>query len=115
MLQIKQLELMVHLGWPEEERKEKQQIYIDIDIFFPEPPKACETDSLDDTICYDELIKKIKHKIDAQSFKLIEHLAKVIYSEIKTAIPVDIMVHVYKNPNIEGLAKGVRFSYGDKR
>ena len=44
------LELQVFLGWPQEERQTQQVVLLDMTIVFPTPPKACETDNLEDAI-----------------------------------------------------------------
>jgi len=115
-LSIRQLKLKVHLGWGEKERNKPQIIFVNIDLAFEKPPKACVTDQLDDTICYDVLITKLNKKIIKKKFRLIEHLSQTIYLFIKTQIPkkTKVVVHLLKYPDIAGLKDGVRFSYGDK-
>lgn len=113
-LLINNLELSVHLGWPEKERAKKQIVQVSIEFFFTKPPKACVSDDLADTFCYDDLIKKLKEKTSQKQFYLIEHLAHEIYAQIKQLISMNIMIHLTKKPKISGLRNGVCFSYGDK-
>lgn len=114
-LSLRGLELSVRLGWPDNERKEPQTVQVDIDIAFPSPPKACETDHLDDTFCYAKLSALMREKIAARSIHLIEYLSHEIYHIVKSTLPPDtkITVRIYKHPKIEGLTQGVCFSYGD--
>ena len=64
-LSINQLELDLFLGWPDEERQRQQTIMLDIVLQTPTPPNACITDNLDDTVCYQHLIKKLReHFVD---------------------------------------------------
>jgi dihydroneopterin aldolase len=115
-LNIKDFKLSVKLGWPKEERLQKQTISLDIDIVFQQPPKACQTDKLDDTVCYHDLVKRIEAVTRERSFFLIEHLSAFIYEQIKPLFPLsaNIVVHITKTPKIDNLAGGMRFSYGDQ-
>lgn len=111
------LELKLHLGWSESERlKKKQVVVVDIKLDFIHPPKACTTDNLYDTICYDKLISEIESAISPRKFLLLEHLGHEIYKTIKNNLNnhVLIAIKVKKKPAIENLKKGVSFYYGDK-
>lgn len=112
---IRGLELSLRLGWPDNERREPQTIQIDIDIVFSSPPKACETDHLDDTFCYAKLSAHLREKIAKESIHLIEHLASKIYSIVKPSLDNEakVTIRITKHPKIEGLTQGVCFSYGD--
>jgi FolB domain-containing protein len=69
---LKQLELNLSLGWPENERSQLQSVMLDIYIDFIEPPHACTTDELDEKTNYDALNQTILKKIANRSFRLIE-------------------------------------------
>ena len=116
-LSIRGFEMRICLGWPDAERMHEQLVLLDIDILFPTPPRACETDHLDDTVCYDNLTRALHEKMHAQSFHLVEYLAHAIYHFIKPQFSADAMVTVRltKHPRIEGLTGGVCFSYGDRQ
>ena len=51
-LNIRSLELNLHLGWRNKERTDEQVVLLDMEIRFPSPPIACTTDDLQDTVCY---------------------------------------------------------------
>jgi dihydroneopterin aldolase len=114
-LSINQLNLDVHLGWSKEEIITKQTVLVDIDIFFPTPPKACSSDKLEDTVCYSTLISTIETHLAEKQFKLIEHLSYDIYHVTKSYLPpeLNVTIHLIKHPPIEGFTGRVRFSYGD--
>lgn len=114
-LLINGLELKVHLGWPTKERQHKQRVLLDLDIWFPKPPKACVTDKLNDTVCYANLVKIIKDKTKGKKFHLIEHLCYELFKIIKISLPKNskVIVHVTKSPKIAGLLGNVQFSYWD--
>jgi len=115
-LLIKQLELSVNLGWRSAERRQEQPVLVDIHIEFPKPPSACESDNLDDTICYAKLVNELREKIIVKHYRLVEHLGLDIYQITKTHLPLlsKVIVHVTKYPKLDGLTGGVCFSYGDK-
>ena len=71
-LSINQFELPVFLGWPEDERTQSQLVSIDIHLSFKSPPKACDTDNLEDTFCYSWLTDQIKQETALKKFHLIE-------------------------------------------
>lgn len=115
ILTIRGLVLHVKLGWPDKERLLEQDVRLDVNIRFPEPPKACVSDNLDDTLCYSLLIKHLRASIANKHWHLIEHLSHEIYHIIKSKLPKQssLSVRITKKPNIEGLSKGVSFEYGD--
>ena len=114
-LEINGFILPIHLGWPALERNEEQTIELDIEIHFHVPPYACITDKLEDTFCYSKIADSLREKIAHRAFHLIEHATLCIYQVLKTEVPDDakVIVHLRKLPSIDGLTKGVRFTYGD--
>ncbi|VVC74733.1 hypothetical protein AQUSIP_00050 [Aquicella siphonis] len=116
-LSVRGLELNVNLGWRDKERKQEQPVLLDLIIRFPAaPPAACETDELDDTVCYATLIEHIRHAIAHKKYRLVEHLSADIYRSAKTRLPrpCRLKIRLTKFPKIEGLMGGVTFDYGDE-
>ncbi len=114
-LQIRGLELCVHLGWPVDEILKKQVVLLDVHIIFAQPPTGCQSDHLSDTYCYSELIKNIRQFTETKEFHLIEFLSRELFQFIKTRLPQDarMSVRITKHPKIPGLTQGVCFSYGE--
>lgn len=114
-LHIKDLSLHVHLGWTDKERAEQQTVWLDLFIEYPTAPKACLTDDLADTVCYDQLISSLATTVKSTPFRLIERLADAIYQHTKSLLPEQskIKVAITKYPHLEHLNKGVAFHYGD--
>lgn len=114
-IKLHDLELSAYLGWLDHERLQKQLVTFDIHIQFSHPPKACETDHLTDTHCYDTLIKAIENYLKSHQFRLIEHLCHDIYQLIKHTIKhsASVSVRVTKKPMIPSLIGGASFTYGD--
>ena len=115
-IQLNALKLDVFLGWPDAERMQQQTIFVDVHLRFPLPPKACISDDLQDTFCYDTLVKQIKTHLGHRHFRLLEYLGQDIYQCIKQNLQNDILVkiHLTKQPAIENLTGGVTFFYGDE-
>ena len=114
-LTLKRLELAVTLGWPDAERRQKQLIYLDIHLRFLEKPKACESDQLADTICYNHLTEQLFTQLADKKFHLLEHLIQSLYEMIRSHLPqtVQLALRVTKYPDIPGLKEGVAFHYGE--
>lgn len=119
-LTLSRLRLPVHLGWTDEERAVPQLVEANLFIRFPEPPPACQTDELKDTVCYAEICEKLSQGLEGRSFKLIERLAAHFYSTVKEALQsqslaeAQVQVEVMKiNVPIENLMGGTSFTYGD--
>ncbi len=112
---LHQLELSIHLGWPEVERSKKQTVHVDIHMHFTTPPEACITDELDERTNYDALSQKITQDFSTKSFRLIEHLGFAIYQLTKAFLPKNTLaaICVTKFPPIANLKGGVQFWYGD--
>jgi len=115
-LRLKDIRLMMHIGHLEEERKTPQAMSIDVDIDFYQPPKACENDQLDNTICYDQLIAGLQNLCERSRFQLLEHCAAQLYTYVKAQLSENdkVMIRVTKcNPPIPVLQGGAQSCYGD--
>lgn len=108
--------LEVALGWEEIERKIKQCVLVEIKITFKTPPLGCETDNLENTYCYDAIIKTIQKKLDFTEFRLLEHLAYSLYDLVKNALSGNelISIRVSKKIPIVNLEGDATFFYGDE-
>ena len=107
------LELTVHLGWPRAERLQQQTVLLDITVEPAKPPRACITDDMADTHCYDTLISLIKKSIEPQKFTLLEHLGCEVYKVIKTSLPKNTKVNIRVSKAIPNFIGGAIFYYGD--
>lgn len=114
-LNIHHIEFPVTLGWSTDERREKQNILVNFDIFFSIPPKALETDQLEDTYCYQQFSDFLYDKISKKEYRLIEHLAHEIYGIAKVFFESasKITISVTKKPQLKFNNAGVSFTFGD--
>lgn len=111
-LRLNRLELNILLGWPEKERAKPQSVYLDIELSGSNLLKACKTDTLDDTVCYDILAIAIKSHVKDKEFRLVEHLAWDLFNFVKKRVPKKMKLKLaITKPNapVEGLLGGASF------
>jgi FolB domain-containing protein len=104
-LTLEKLKLNVYLGATATERAKKQDVLLNLTITFPKLPRACSTDNLPDTICYQIITDKIRLFCKDKRFNLIEHLTSQLFTFIKNMLPKNyiITVTIIKQPPIPGL------------
>lgn len=113
-LSIRDFQLMVHLGVGEEERGTKQNILIDIELIFRDPPVACHSDEISDTTDYVLLCESLRERLTARSYKTIEKMAKEAFDTLAqvlaTRLPEALEI-VIKKPQVDipGLQGGSCF------
>ncbi len=83
-LEIKQLRLKITIGVSDEERAKLQDVEFNITINFSDLPKACSSDQINNTLCYDQLTQEIKKFCVNNNFHLIEHLSHSLHKYIKS-------------------------------
>lgn len=75
------------LGVPDWERLTSQTIILDIEIGMPHS-RSCETDAIEDTIDYGQVVARIRETLKEHSFKLVEalaeHVCQLILKEFDT-------------------------------
>lgn len=76
-IHIRDLELRCIIGVFDEERREVQDVRINITLF-ADLGEACRSDALADSVDYKELKNEIIDQVEGSSFLLIERLAQAI-------------------------------------
>lgn len=74
---LSEVKVQTKLGVPEWERMVEQTIILDLEIAMPHS-RSCQTDEIDDTIDYGEVVARIRQTLKDNSFKLVEALAEHI-------------------------------------
>jgi dihydroneopterin aldolase len=117
-LTLKGLKLWVDLGVEPAERENPQAISLDILLFFNTPPTGALTDDIEDTISYKIIYDIVAQTATSKAFKLIEHLAACIYTNIYSYIKnsktglIDFTVEITKlNPPLANVHGGACFTY----
>ena len=73
-IEIQNLKLQTIIGTKEEERKNKQEVIINIKFDY-DASKASKSDRIDDAVDYEALNEKIIQKVESSDFFLLEKLA----------------------------------------
>jgi dihydroneopterin aldolase len=96
---LEQVKVQTKLGVPEWERMTPQTIILDIEIGY-DLSKSCQSDSIEDTIDYGQVVARIHETLTEHSFKLVEalaeHVCQLILKEFKAE---SVKIKVAK-PNI---------------
>ena len=72
---LSEVSVATRLGVPEWERMTAQTVILDIEIAMPHS-LACESDAIEDTIDYGQVVARIRQTLAENSFKLVEALAE---------------------------------------
>ena len=71
---LEAVKVKTHLGVPEWERQLPQTIVLDIEIAY-DFSQACQSDAIDDTIDYAQVVARIRETLQEHRFRLVEALA----------------------------------------
>ena len=115
-LGIDGLRLQCRLGCTADERAIPKTVHFNVRIRFAEMPRGCQTDRLEDTLCYAEISGILKRVTESREFSLIESLAYDAFQALKKDLPIPqpLWLEVVKEkPPIPELRDGSRFSLGD--
>lgn len=112
---LSEVKVETKLGVPEWERMLPQTIILDIELAMPHS-RSCQTDAIEDTIDYGQIVARIRETLKENSFRLVEalaeHLCQLIMSEFGTPW---IKIKVAKPGILPGLkALGVVIERGNR-
>ena len=116
LLELSGARLWVRLGCGADERARPQAVDLDLAVRFAELPAACESDKLEDTVCYAELVERARERVRGRKFQLLERLAHELFAQLRPLVPpgAELCLRVTKlRPPIEELSGGVSFALGD--
>jgi len=74
---LSEVRVETKLGVPDWERLTAQTIILDIEIGMPHS-RSCQTDAIEDTIDYGQVVARIRETLKENSFRLVEALAEHI-------------------------------------
>ena len=78
---IKNLKLFAFHGVNPEEKENGQSFYLDIDYYL-NMQRACQSDSIDDTVSYAKVVKTVRAAFTQTSYDLIERAAQAVADAI---------------------------------
>jgi dihydroneopterin aldolase len=114
-LLLKKVEFDIHLGCFDAESRNKQPIWVEFDIIFKNLPGACQSDSLNETICYATLSDAVGNFLHNKAFKTLEALAAAIFITVKplTTPQSSLRIGVTKHPTLNFPNESATFWYGE--
>ncbi|HSR51490.1 MAG TPA: dihydroneopterin aldolase [Acidobacteriota bacterium] len=74
-IEIAGIPCMAHVGVPEKERSRAQKVVLDV-VLELSLEAACNTDRLDLTVDYGEVVEEVRCRVEAGHFVLLERLAE---------------------------------------
>jgi len=112
---LREFKLDIIIGIYDWERKVPQTIQLDLEIGLPSS-RACETDNVEDTIDYAQIVARIQETLAAKPYSLVEalaeHVAKLVREEFGSPW---VKVSVAKLGLIRGIKQlGVVIERGSK-
>ena len=100
---LSEVRVETRLGVPDWERMTPQTIVLDIEIGMPHS-RACQSDAIEDTIDYGQVVARIRETLQINSFKLVEalaeHLCQLIMKEFGAPV---VKIKVAKPAILPGL------------
>ena len=113
-LEFEGARLHVRLGCGVEERASPQDVDLAVRVDLPgDPPNACLSDRLEDTVCYAAMIEAARKVCCGREFHLVEHLAYTIGQSLVESLPrgAGLWLRVTKlAPPVPELSGGVSFA-----
>ena len=112
---VEELECHAHVGVPEEERKRRQKLLVDLELGL-DLRKAGKHDRVEDTVDYAAAAREVRRFIEAGSFKLVEAVAEgaaALLLERFSIKEARVRVRKFSVPGARSV--GVSLSRGTKR
>lgn len=72
---LQEVKVQTVLGVPEWERMKPQTVVLDIELAMPHS-RSCQTDAIEDTIDYGQIVNRLRQQLSEKSFHLVEALAE---------------------------------------
>lgn len=92
VIHIRDLQLRCIVGIYPDERREKQDVVISVDLY-ADLSKACETDDIADTVDYKSIKKRVVKMVEDSECLLVERLAQRV-ADLCLEAPLVQRVHV---------------------
>ena len=105
-IHVRELELMAHIGVPDEERAVPQRLTVTLRMW-PTASFVGMADDLANTVNYAAVCREVKELVAARADKLIETLAEVIAARLLEAFPlraVEVELRKFILPDVKHVA-----------
>jgi FolB domain-containing protein len=107
---IEELKQEVILGWPESERAHPQLVSMNVRLSIPRQT-AGETDDIEGTVNYIDVIRTIGEKCQTRSWKLLEAMTREICIELLARFTLVDCVRISVRKNIIPASAGVTLAF----
>ena len=87
-VRIEQIEVLAHIGVPDEERGQPQRLTISV-TFWPRRAAAELNDNIDNAVNYAEVCDEVRRFVRARRDRLIETLADALATRLLEDYPID--------------------------
>jgi dihydroneopterin aldolase len=81
---LQEIKARTRIGVPEWERLQPQTVLLDIELGMPHS-RSCQSDAIEDTIDYGQIVNRLRQQLAESSFRLIEalaeHIAQILLDE----------------------------------
>ena len=85
---VEELECHAHVGVPEEERKRRQKLLVDLELGL-DLRKAGKNDRVEETVDYAAVAREVKKLAEERSFVLVEAIAESAAAMVLSRFPVE--------------------------
>ncbi len=116
VISLDDLLLKINLGVTDEEMNVPQDVKVSFKIYFKEPPLACSTDNVNDTVCYYKIACIIEEYCNNNKFRLLEYLCMQLHEAVREVVEKDIKIWIRVDkcrPPIKNLLGTTSFEYSD--
>lgn len=96
---LESVKVKTHLGVPEWERQLAQTIILDIEISY-DFSQACQSDDIEKTIDYAQVVARIRETLSTNSFRLVEALAEHVCQLIIDEFNAQAVTLKVAKPNV---------------
>lgn len=96
-ISIQALAVETIIGIHDWERRDKQLVNIDIDLFF-DASNAARTDAIEDTVSYGDVARLVAELVETSHFNLIESLASAIADSVLSGFAVERIIVTVGKP-----------------
>jgi dihydroneopterin aldolase len=97
-IELAGLELHGFHGATEEERREGQRFLFDLELTVD--AQATETDNIDDTVDYRDVVATVREVSDARAYTLLEALAAATAETLLARFPVERVLVRVRKPDV---------------
>ena len=116
-LLIPGLRLWVSLGCGPEEKVRPQPVDVNLRMVFPQELRGCQSDRLEDVVCYKTVAEAVVESVRGRPFDLIEFLASSIFRTVEPFVPKGSLLEVVvAKPNhpVPHVLKAITFKYSKR-